>query len=299
MKCFESGLHAQNADVDSPDKLKALISKVGGNTLALYCSNYGYNVHEYNDNSTGDYYSVAASPNSPEFDLFDCFYSAPDRPLESFDCSVEPTSGLFGNDMQRLCYCANTEEAATQRLNLAAREYVRAWKDGSGPMAKEATGDDGEGSSSSGSSSFDSSSSSTSNPFDHPSWVWMLYAFGFLLVVTCGLAIYCSYLCKVKKTRKIRKNIMAKEGEPQEVSPLLTGESTTGSLPPIVETVVAPPVYTTHTEIVTMPAEYIHAPPIYQAYDQQSFDGAFEAVTASAATLQLPAGFAVTSRPVA
>jgi len=81
--CTREGLYAHNDDVDSSEKVKALISRLMGSTTDRPCGD------EYGSN-----FDV------PVFAAHECWHSAHVRKLESLDCLHEPQS-----NKRRLCYC--------------------------------------------------------------------------------------------------------------------------------------------------------------------------------------------------
>lgn len=82
--CTEEQLSAHNSDVDTSEKVKALISAVAGVTTDDSCS--------------GDY---GTSKGVPNWTPTACCHST-DRSFSTFDCAKTPTAG---REKHRLCYC--------------------------------------------------------------------------------------------------------------------------------------------------------------------------------------------------
>lgn len=92
--CTAEGMHSHNSDVDSSEKLKAVIAQAGGpDSFPGSCSTvYGFNsdVPQFNT----DVESGAGT---------NCHASAPGRPLDTHSC--QQTAGYDATDRWRVCYC--------------------------------------------------------------------------------------------------------------------------------------------------------------------------------------------------
>jgi len=84
--CSEEQLRAHNGDVDSPEKVRALIGDVGGNTFAQVC-----------DQTWG------SADDVPNWWLGGCHGSVASRSLSTFSCSARPRGTALPK--HRLCYC--------------------------------------------------------------------------------------------------------------------------------------------------------------------------------------------------
>ena len=91
LSCSEENLLAYNSDVDSSDKVIALVQSLGGSISNPPCKNDGYS-------SNNDVPNVGNH----------CYYSNPNRQLSTFSCSRDP-----GPDKQRLCYCSSYSNPST------------------------------------------------------------------------------------------------------------------------------------------------------------------------------------------
>ena len=85
LACSKNGMLNHNSDVDTSKKVVTLIKKLGGNLSTTNCKE-GYNFHETVP-------KFSSSKNT-------CYYSAPNRPVGTIDCTVTPYEYE-----QRLCFC--------------------------------------------------------------------------------------------------------------------------------------------------------------------------------------------------
>ena len=84
LSCSEDQLLAYNSDVDSSDKVIAIVQSLGGSISNPPCKDDGYGANDDVPNINGP----------------TCYYSRGSRGLSTFSCSRNP-----GPDKQRLCYC--------------------------------------------------------------------------------------------------------------------------------------------------------------------------------------------------